>query len=91
MNVILLTFFIVYNTQHFDDSKGFNKLNKGWVLYVDYSSLLLFLSGETYLRGQNTIKIGKLLFDYKASFLFLSCEYNFYVYTKDYSILFSKY
>lgn len=31
MNVILLTFFIVYNTQHFDDSKGFNKLNKGWV------------------------------------------------------------
>lgn len=49
MNVILLTFFILYNTQRFDDSKGFNKLNKGWFLYVDYSSLPLFLSGETYL------------------------------------------
>lgn len=41
-------------------------------LYVDYSSLLLFLSGETYLTGQNTIKIRKLLFYYKAIFLFLS-------------------
>lgn len=60
-------------------------------LYVKYSSLLLFLSGETYLRGQNTIQIRKLLFYYKASFLFLSCEHNFYVYTKDYSILFSNY
>lgn len=88
MNVILLTIFIVYNTQHFNDSKGFNKLNKGWVFIC---RLLIDNAFLEYLRGQNTTKIRKLLFYYKASFLFLSCEHNFYVYTKDYSIFFSNY